>query len=82
MLESAYGYSREDIAKALDATLRTSQLLVEDAEFVWTVLRDYRVKAVDFADRLLLAVNEAQGCECTATLHRRAAKLHGFRLIA
>ena len=81
VLESAYGYSREQIASALDGLLRTQELAVEDAAGVSVALNAYRIGA-DFADALIGATNAAAGYAETVTFDRRAAKsLAGFRAL-
>lgn len=79
VLESAYGYPREQIAGVLDRILRTTQLRVEDPAETWSALALYRKGNADFADALLLRTNEREGCEETVTFDRRAARLSGFR---
>ncbi|TAM59775.1 PIN domain-containing protein [bacterium] len=81
VLESTYGYTRQQIAAAIDGLLRTQELTVEDTSEVALSLSAYR-EGADFADALLSITNEAAGCEETATFDRRAAKrLAGFRVL-
>ena len=73
VLESVYDYTREDIAGAVDALLRTVRMLTEDPELVRAALAVYR-GGVDFADALIARSNVAQGCTTTVTFDRKAAK--------
>lgn len=57
VLESAYGYSREDIAGVLERVIRTQQFQIENVQAVWTALRMYRSGGADFADCLLSQTN-------------------------
>jgi predicted nucleic-acid-binding protein len=81
VLESAYGYSKETIVNVLDKLLRTSQLMIEDAQSVWTAFRLYQRGKADFADCLLGATNRLTGCESTVTFDQAASKLDGFQLL-
>lgn len=43
VLESAYGYAREDIAGVLERIIRTYQFRIEDVQADWTALRLYGI---------------------------------------
>ena len=79
VLESAYDYSREQIASTLDRIFRTRQFLIEDAPVAMLALRAYRQDGVDYADALIGFGNRRTGCDETATFDRRAAKLAVFQ---
>lgn len=81
VLESAYGYSKETIVNVLDKLLRTSQLMIEDAQSAWTAFRMYQKGKADFADCLLGATNRLTGCDSTVTFDQAASKLDGFQLL-
>lgn len=81
VLESAYGYSKETIVNVLDKLLRTSQLMIEDAQSAWTAFRMYQKGKADFAACLLGATNRLTGCESTVTFDQAASKLDGFQLL-
>jgi predicted nucleic-acid-binding protein len=82
VLESAYGYSREDIANAIERVIRTQQFRIENVQSTWTALRMYRSGGADFADCLLGQTNLEAGCLETVTLDKKAAKAGGLRLLA
>ncbi len=81
VLESAYGYAREDIAGVLERIIRTHQFRIENVQAAWTALRMYRSGGADFADCLLGETNLAAGCSETVTLDKKAAKAGGLRLL-
>jgi predicted nucleic-acid-binding protein len=82
VLESAYGYSREEIADVLERIIRTHQFRIENLQCTWTALRMYRSGSADFADCLLGHTNLEAGCSETVTLDKKAAKTGGLRLLA
>jgi len=77
VLESAYGYPRDNVSLVLERILRTAQLKVEDHEDAWSALREYRAGG-DFADALIAAVNKRLGCQYTVTFDRKAGHRPGF----
>lgn len=81
VLSRAYGYSREQIATAIEALLRTAQITVDCASLVWTALEAYRTDRADFADTLIGLSNAEAGCSTTVTLDRKAARLPTFKLL-
>jgi predicted nucleic-acid-binding protein len=85
VLRSGYGYRRDHVAKIIDGILRTETFTVEGASEVWGALADYRAddrgRGVDFADCLIGRINEALGCERTATFDEAAAVLASFEAI-
>lgn len=80
VLETAYGYSRETVARALELILRTRQFRVEDHQEAWASFEEYRDGA-DFADTFIAAVNRRLGCERTVTFDRKAGARPGFALL-
>jgi len=77
VLETAYGYGREQMALALEKILRTTQFTIEDHQEAWSSFREYQDGA-DFADSLIAAVNRRRGCERTVTFDRKASRRSGF----
>jgi predicted nucleic-acid-binding protein len=77
VLETAYGYARENVALALEKILRTTQFKIEDHQEVWSSFREYQ-NGADFADSFIAAVNRRHGCERTATFDRKAGRRSGF----
>jgi predicted nucleic-acid-binding protein len=77
VLETAYGYSRENVARALEKILRTAQFRIEDHAEAWSSFREYQ-EGADFADALSALVNRRLGCDRTVTLDRKASRRAGF----
>jgi len=82
VLDACYALDRTQIATALEALLRTKELLVERAEQIWQALRAFRDGRGDFADCLIERCTTAGGCQRTLTFDRAAAKHAGMSLIA
>jgi predicted nucleic-acid-binding protein len=82
VLESAYEVARSELAIALEVLLRSEELVVEQAEVVWSALRTYRDGSVDFADCLIERSAAAAGCARTMTFDRRAAKQGRMTLLS
>jgi predicted nucleic-acid-binding protein len=80
-LARAYGFTRDQIADAIEQVLETAQLDIESSNDVAAAVKDYRSGTADFADCLLVRVNSAAGCTHTATFDRKPAKLAGFELL-
>ncbi len=72
-LESAYGFSRQEIAEVMDIILTAPELIVEHKECVWSALKAYRTN-VDFTDALIGQVGAKYGCTTTKTFDKKAAK--------
>lgn len=81
VLESAYGYPRNQIAEMIEYILLADALSVEEAHHVWAALRDYRASRADFADCLIGRANQALGSERTVTFDRIAARLETFQAL-
>ena len=81
ILARGYGYSRSEIARAIERVMETSQLQVESSNEVAAALVDYRNGPADFTDCLVGQVNRSAGCSHTVTFDRKAAKLGGFELL-
>lgn len=78
VLETAYGYSRDQIVNVLDLVLRTLQLQVQDREIMREALTVYRSGKADFADAVIGHGNRTAGCETTYTFDQKAARLPEF----
>lgn len=75
------GYGGVRIVAALEALLRTKEVVVENAEVVWRAVRNFRDSSGDFADCLVERSAAAAGCERTMTFDKAAAKNCGMTLI-
>ncbi len=80
-LATGYGFSRNQIADAIDQIMETIQLQIESSTDVAAALIQYRAGPADFADCLLGQSNQTAGCTHTVTFDRKAAKLKEFKLL-
>ena len=82
ILAQSYGYSRIEIADAIERIMETTQLQVESPTDVASALADYRAGPAGFSDCLIGRINHTAECSHTITFDRKAAKLPGFKLLA
>ena len=74
-LESAYGFSRQEIAEVMNIILTAPELKVEHKDCVWSALKAYSASSnVDFTDALIGQVGAKYGCATTLTFDKTAAK--------
>lgn len=78
VLSRVYGYSREEIAKAIEMLLQVKEFQVQNADEVCDALNLYQSTNVDFADAFLSAINKANACTGTITFDQKAGKLEDF----
>ena len=81
VLSSSYELTREQVAQALDAILRTKEFVVDRADQVFKALRMFKASTADFADCLIERSAAAAGCDRTMTFDVKAAKVAGMTLI-
>ena len=81
ILARGYGYSRNDIADAIERVMETAQLQIESSSDVAAALADYRRGPAGFSDCLIGHLNRTAECTHTITFDRKAAKLAGFELL-
>ena len=81
VLESSFGLAREQVAQALDALLRTKQLILDQTEQVSKALRGFSAGSADFADCLIERTAASAGCERTMTFDVGACRGAGMTLI-
>jgi len=81
VLGACYRLDRAQLTDALEALLRTKELMVERAQIVWKAVRVYRNSKADFADCLIACCAASAGCEHIMTFDRGAAKHAGMSLI-
>ncbi|MBI4690490.1 MAG: type II toxin-antitoxin system VapC family toxin [Nitrospirae bacterium] len=67
VLESAYGYTKEEIAEVLEKMLITKQFEIELKDIVRQTIYDYMQGSGDIADYLIGRINHIKGCDVTAT---------------
>ena len=81
VLESAYDYSRRDIAKVIECILGIRQFHIHQPEILWQALHGYQKDGADFADNYIGYLNYANHCQHTITFDKKAAKLTHFKLL-
>lgn len=67
VLDSAYGYPRQEIVSVLRDLLRTRQLVIEDLDSTRKALDRYAAKGRDLADFLIVERCRRAGCERVAS---------------
>ena len=82
VLTSCYALSNAQVQQALEALLRTKQILVDRADQVVRALRVFADGKSDFADCLIERTAAGAGCTGTMTFDTGAAKHAGMTLIA
>lgn len=81
VLTSSYELTGQQFAQALEAILRTKQLLVERAEQVMRALRVFGAGKADFADCLIERSASGAGCSRTMTFDVGASRHAGMTLV-
>jgi predicted nucleic-acid-binding protein len=81
VLGAAYGYSREEIARALEQIFATAQFEVERLDEARQALGDFRATKADFSDALIGRINRSLGAEHTVTFDRDLKSVETFRLL-
>ena len=81
VLEVGYGFSRADVATALERILATAQFEIEAKDLALAALDDFRGSTADFSDCLIGRRNRAAGAQETITFDRTLKGLPGFRLL-
>jgi predicted nucleic-acid-binding protein len=82
VLSSCYDLKREQLSAALDALLRTKELVIDRAEQVLLATRAYGRSTADFPDCLIERISSHAGCAQTMTFDSGASKLAGMTLIS
>jgi predicted nucleic-acid-binding protein len=81
VLGTAYSYSREEIARALEQIFATAQFEVERLDEARQALGDFRSTKADFSDALIGRINRSLGAEYTVTFDRDLKAVETFRLL-
>ena len=81
VLGTAYGYSRGEIAEALEQIFATAQFEVERLDEARQALRDFRSTKADFSDALIGRINRSLGAEHTVTFDRDLKSVETFQLL-
>ena len=78
VLESAYEYSKNEITDVLEKILITKQFEIEAKDLVRQAVQDYGRGRGDLADYLIGRINQAQGCDVTASFDRALKNAPSF----
>ena len=81
VLERAYKYSREEIAEALLSIVTASQLSVENAQDIASVVSLYRKEGYDFADIMIRQAAQRTENRILKTFDQKLARLDGVELL-
>jgi predicted nucleic-acid-binding protein len=81
VLESAYGYPKNDITGVLEKMMSTKQFEIESKDIVRQSIHDYKNGSADLADYLIGRMNHAKGCDVTATFDRALKDCPSFFLL-
>lgn len=81
VLERAYKYSREEIAEALLSIVTASQLLVENAQDIASIVNLYRKEGYDFADLMIRQAAAKAENRTLKTFDQKLARLDGVELL-
>ncbi len=81
VLETAYEYSRAEIADALDRIFDTAQFEIERAPEARQALDDFRSTKVGFADALIGRINRTLGATKSMTFDRDLKALETFAVL-
>ena len=81
VLETGYGFSRTEVADALDKIAATAQFDIDGKDLVLAALADFRRSGADFSDCLIGRRNRGAGVTDTVTFDRSLKSLDGLRLL-
>ena len=81
VLGTAYDYSREEIARALEQIFATAEFEVERLDEARQALGDFRSTKAGFSDALIGRINRSLGAEHTVTFDRDLKTLETFHLL-
>lgn len=81
VLERSYKYSREEIAEALLGIVTATQLSVEDAQDIASVVTLYREDGYDFPDLMIRQAARRAEHRTLKTFDQKLAKLDGVELL-
>ena len=81
ILERAYKYSREEIAEALLSIVTASQLSVENAQDIASIVNLYREDGYDFADLMIRQAAQRTENRILKTFDQKLAKLDSVELL-
>lgn len=81
VLESCYNVDKPSLINIIYQFASTKQLVLQNAEIVFSALRLFESNNIDFSDALLSTINKDNGCSTTVTFDKQAGKLAIFTLL-
>jgi predicted nucleic-acid-binding protein len=81
VLDTSYGYAREQIAQAIERILMTAQFSFQEKGLLWLALADYQRGKGDFADHVIGRTARAAGAEHTLSFDRALKGSDLFRVL-
>ena len=81
VLRGAYGYTKPDIVRVLEALLSAAEIDLPRSEAAWKALYLFKRGAADFSDYFLAEINADHGCDTTVTFDKKAGNHSLFTLL-
>jgi predicted nucleic-acid-binding protein len=81
VLSSSYELTRTQVSQAIEALLRTKEIVMDRADQVLKAVRVFKGGSADFADCLIERSSHSAGCDRTMTFDVGAARSAGMTLI-
>ena len=81
VLERAYGFSRAEVAGALEGLLSATEIVVEEADDTGRAVFRYRDGGFGFADLMIAAAARRADAIPLVTFDRKAAQIPGVELL-
>ena len=81
VLERSYKFSRSDISGVLEGLLSASELVIEEADSIGSLLQLYEVKGFGFSDLMIRQTARRSGSSYLAAFDKKAALLDDVELV-
>jgi predicted nucleic-acid-binding protein len=81
VLERSYKFSRSDISGVLEGLLSASELVIEEADSIGSLLQLYEVKGFGFSDLMIRQAARRSGSSYLAAFDKKAALLDDVELV-
>jgi len=81
VLKRNYKVEKIDLIQIIDGLMTTKQIIIENVAIAWKALRAYEESNADFSDIVIAYINLENGCSTTVTFDKKAAKLHGMKIL-
>ncbi|WP_281990706.1 PIN domain-containing protein [Sulfitobacter geojensis] len=81
VLQRSYKFSRTEISSVLEGLLSASELVIEEADAIGSILQLYETKGFGFSDLMIRQAARRWGSHYLATFDKKAALLDGVELV-